>query len=422
MSIRKTLKNRLFILPFMLLTVALGACESSFDEASDAFFANQAPPAGGGGSGGGSGGGGGAGGSSFGPNFSEIQTNVFTPNCATSGCHAGSGSAGLNLEAANSYMNIVGVASSQQSGLQLINPGNPNDSYLIQKMEGTAASGGVMPPSGSIEQASIDTIRQWVSDGAIDDTAPSSSPIRVASLSVTPNSTLDEGPPRVTAGFDREPDASTVNATTFLLQGAGGDDIFGNGNDVDITAASISVPTSNTSSAVFDLAGVTLADDLYRVVLRGSGASIILDLDGNALDGEFGSAFPSGNGTAGGDFIAFFTVATPVALAPNLDAIQAAIFQPDCATSGCHDATTQAGSLSLADADTSYAEMVGEFSNQVGQENVMLVAAGDPDASYLIRKMENTAGITGAVMPPAGMLPQSEIDVIRQWITDGANR
>ena len=39
----------------------------------------------------------------FGPNFSEIQANVFTPDCATSGCHVGGNpSAGLNLEEANS--------------------------------------------------------------------------------------------------------------------------------------------------------------------------------------------------------------------------------------------------------------------------------------------------------------------------------
>ena len=65
---------------------------------------------------------------------------------------------------------------------------------------------------------------------------------------------------------------------------------------------------------------------------------------------------------------------------------------------------------------------MGQFSNQNGQSNVMLVAPGDPDASYLVRKLENTPGITGGVMPPAGMLPQAQIDDIRQWITDGAMR
>jgi len=41
---------------------------------------------------------------------------------------------------------------------------------------------------------------------------------------------------------------------------------------------------------------------------------MIMDLDGNALDGEFGSVFPSGNFVAGGDFVAQFTITTPVVM------------------------------------------------------------------------------------------------------------
>jgi hypothetical protein len=109
-------------------------------------------------------------------------------------------------------------------------------------------------------------------------------------------------------------------------------------------------------------------------------------------------------------------------LGPTLDEIQAALFTPTCATSTCHSNGAQAASLSLADADTSFAELVGEFSGQNGQDNVMLVAPFDPDASYLIRKMEGTAGISGGRMPPGAAVPQSEIDVVREWITNGAVR
>jgi hypothetical protein len=50
------------------------------------------------------------------------------------------------------------------------------------------------------------------------------------------------------------------------------------------------------------------------------------------------------------------------------------------------------------------------------------VAANDPDASYLIRKLENDPTIMGSFMPPTGMLPQSDIDVVRTWIINGALR
>jgi hypothetical protein len=49
------------------------------------------------------------------------------------------------------------------------------------------------------------------------------------------------------------------------------------------------------------------------------------------------------------------------------------------------------------------------------------VAPGHADDSYLIRKLEGTAGIVGDRMPRFGTpLDQPTIDVIRQWIDAGA--
>ena len=65
----------------------------------------------------------------FGPNFSEIQANVFTPTCATAGCHSGAGAAAmLNLEDANSYTELVRIASSQDAGIMRVVAGDPNNS------------------------------------------------------------------------------------------------------------------------------------------------------------------------------------------------------------------------------------------------------------------------------------------------------
>ena len=58
----------------------------------------------------------------------------------------------------------------------------------------------------------------------------------------------------------------------------------------------------------------------------------------------------------------------------------------------------------------------------IQEPSLSRVAAGDPDNSYLVQKVEGTAS-TGARMPlgrPA--LDQSTIDDIRRWISDGANR
>ncbi len=320
---------------------------------------------------------------------------------------------------------LVGIASSQQAGILRVAPNDPNNSYLIQKLDGTAATGGVMPPGGQLAQSTIDIVRQWITDGAIDDTPPPpvAGPIRVTSLSPLPNAVLTAGPTQIIAGFDRPLDAATVNLNTFTLTASGGDGTFADGNEVLITAAAISVPGANPQSAVFDLTGVVLADDTYRITLRGNGASVIMDLDANALDGEFAGVFPSGNGAAGEDFRSEFTVSSPVVIGPTLDQIQAVVFTPSCATVGCHTAVAPAGGLDLSSADASFMGMVGVPSVQ--EVATLLVAAGDPNGSYLIRKLEDNNIVAGtAVMPPPPqpVLDPAVIAEIRQWISDGALR
>ncbi|MDH3275308.1 MAG: hypothetical protein OEM99_12320 [Gammaproteobacteria bacterium] len=358
----------------------------------------------------------------FGPNFSEIQSNIFTPTCATSGCHIGAGAPqGLRLDDANSYALLVGVASSEVPSVLRVAANDPANSYLIRKLEGTASVGAQMPlNAAALEQAVINILRQWITDGAIDDRATSADPVRVTSLSPIPGSELNAAPDDIVAMFDRELDVSTVNANTFVLEASGGDTTFGDGNETQITAAAITTPGTTPMSATFDLTGVALADDTYRVRLLGSGASLILDIDANALDGEFSGSFPSGDGAAGGDFEANFALTT-AAMNPTLGDIQANVFSPSCA--GCHSGPTSSSlpsGMDLSSADASFTSLVGVSSLQ--QPAISRVAAFDPDNSYLVQKIEGTAA-TGVRMP-AGLpaLDQAVIDNIRQWITDGANR
>jgi hypothetical protein len=358
----------------------------------------------------------------FGPSFSEIQAGVFTPDCATSGCHAGANpSAGLNLEASSSYAMLVGIQSSQDAGFQRVEAGDPDNSYLVRKLEGTASSGQQMPPGAPLPQSEIDVIRQWITDGATDDRVVMLDPITVTSLAPAPSAALVVQPMNIVAGFSRELNQATVNATTFLLTASGGDGTFADGNEVPITAAAISVPAANPQSAVFDLTGVALADDTYRIQLLGGATNAILDLDGNALDGEYLGSLPSGNGVAGGDLMVQFTFTAPVVLGPTLDEIQRAVFTPTCATSNCHNGANPAGGLDLRDADTSHAQLVDVPSQD--DPMILRVAPGAPDDSYLVHKIEGTAA-QGQQMPPNGAAPlsQAEIGAIRQWITDGAAR
>lgn len=102
--------------------------------------------------------------------LSMIQTQVFSPSC--SGCHSGPTSSalpsGMNLSsAADSFAALVNVTSLQVDTLNRVTPGDSANSYLVQKLEGTAAVGTRMPQGGPfLDQATMDMIRQWIDDGA----------------------------------------------------------------------------------------------------------------------------------------------------------------------------------------------------------------------------------------------------------------
>ncbi len=98
--------------------------------------------------------------------FASIQSHVFTPICTV--CHAGGGAPqGLRLDATNSYALLVGVPSTEVPSVLRVAPGQPDASYLIQKLEGHAAVGARMPFGGPyLDTATIEVVRQWIAAGA----------------------------------------------------------------------------------------------------------------------------------------------------------------------------------------------------------------------------------------------------------------
>src|SRR6202040_1214173 len=74
----------------------------------------------------------------------SIQANIFTPICSV--CHIGGAAPeGLRLDAADSFNFLVGVPSTEVPSLMRVQPGDPDNSYIIQKLEGHAAVGVQMP-------------------------------------------------------------------------------------------------------------------------------------------------------------------------------------------------------------------------------------------------------------------------------------
>lgn len=102
--------------------------------------------------------------------FSQIQQEIFTPNCAKSGCHnAATAMEGLVLETGRSYDLLVGRPASQRSTLARVQPGDPERSYLILKLRGDPTIAGARmpfdgPPYLTSEQ--IEGIAAWIRAGA----------------------------------------------------------------------------------------------------------------------------------------------------------------------------------------------------------------------------------------------------------------
>lgn len=106
----------------------------------------------------------------------------------------------------------------------------------------------------------------------------------------------------------------------------------------------------------------------------------------------------------------------PEELMPTLSSIQTLIFNESCVDH--HGDHAIEGDLDLSDG-MSYAQLVNMPSIQVPSFN--RVEPGDAENSYLIHKIENRESIIeGNPMPPGQPLTTEQIDIIKQWINDGA--
>lgn len=104
-------------------------------------------------------------------------------------------------------------------------------------------------------------------------------------------------------------------------------------------------------------------------------------------------------------------------LDPRLSVIQDEVFTPSCALSSCHDAGGPEAMMDLSSAAASHANTV-DVTGSLAE--VVRVIPGDPDGSLLVQAIEGTAPAPINRMPVGLVLEDEKIDVIRQWIEDGA--
>jgi hypothetical protein len=231
--------------------------------------------------------------------LASIEANVFTPICSR--CHIGAGAPeGLQLDAAHAYDLLVGVPSVEDPSLLRVKPGAPDDSYMVLKIQGSPGIVGVRMPFGGpyLSQATIDVIRQWITDGAanVSQSAALARLTRersVASLALTFSSpedgaTVSEPVTQVIVAFNHELDATLINETTVALERLRpGDDGVAASEPV---GAALALALGNPE-AILIIPTQPLGPGAYRITLRGSGGGALADLNAITLGRDLAFSF-----------------------------------------------------------------------------------------------------------------------------------
>ena len=111
------------------------------------------------------------------PTFSSIQREIFnvtdsSGRLACIGCHTDQGrtpTGNLVLLEGRSYQQLVSRGSTGRAGATLVIPGDPDNSYLVKKLEGATEIAGQRMPRGNgpyLESGQMKVIRRWIEEGA----------------------------------------------------------------------------------------------------------------------------------------------------------------------------------------------------------------------------------------------------------------
>ena len=347
----------------------------------------------------------------------SVQANIFDLSCAVSGCHSGSSSPlGLDLSDGISYSKLVNISSLQQPDKFRINPGNAQASYLLQKLRGDSGiSGERMPRGGArLNQELIDTLALWINNGAPASTGSSvaTAPV-ITATSIPTSGNLRVLPATITVNFSQPMDPLTLVNMTLILEAAGLDASFNDGNETRLViqptlsgdGLRLSLDLSSNASV-----GDNTIFEQYRLTIKGSGVSVARALNAQVIDGD-------NDGNAGADYVLEFAVVD--SLLPDFTSLETKFFVPNCAKSGCHEGIVPAAGMNL--------ELGNVFVNTVDVASSFMpstsrIVSGNAGASAIIQALEGTTtAIPQMPFDNPGSIPQSDIDILREWINNGAN-
>jgi hypothetical protein len=322
------------------------------------------------------------------PDIATIQSTIFAKKCATSGCHSSDRAAsGLDLEAPGVESRLVDVAAACP-GKALVASGNPGASVIVDKISNDkpTCGGSRMPIGGTLDGDDIACITSWIN-----------------SLPGGPNSGTPDGTDGDGGGL--------IDSGPSVACGAGqtacGSACVDTKSDPKNCGACGKVCTEP-----FCIDGA--CSNVCTKTTCGS-ACVDTTVDANNC-GACGTKCTGGKVCSNSACTCGTSVVT-------LSMVQQATFSPDCTGAGCHSKVgpkSAAEGLDLSSLDLSYQSLVGIASATCGGKT--RVVGGDVANSYLFNKITGVGICNGSKMPKGASLSASQIDGIRNWICNGAQK
>jgi hypothetical protein len=212
--------------------------------------------------------------------FESLQANIFTPICSV--CHEGaSAPEGLRLDADNSYNLLVGIPSTEVPSILRVKPGDPANSYIIQKLEGHAAVGGQMPLGGPyLPATTIAFVAQWITNGA-PPASGTAAPAQFAITSIVPDSVdpATASPPQISMAFTHDIDVSQIDMRSARIEKLAPDAA---GTVMETIPARISVSSLN-QKVLMIWPSRPLGNGRYRALIRTASPGLLSDTAGRSV-------------------------------------------------------------------------------------------------------------------------------------------
>jgi hypothetical protein len=211
--------------------------------------------------------------------------------------------------------------------------------------------------------------------------------------------------------------ASTSGGAGAVGGTAGSFTSAGSGGTPSLGGAAGSAPANGGAGAGGGVSGAGAGGTLGGAGSGGASAGMAGMAGSSPAVGGAGAGGTSGAAGSGSETLSFAADIWPV-----FDKIRDPVFvyrgtgaYESCTTTGvCHGGDDPGAGLSMANADTAYDQLLGVPSNSVLCGDTVRVVAGQPQQSCLILFYE------GRLRDDLEWVDTAEIDLVRQWIAEGA--